>query len=57
MFTYCYLKFLSSFQLYSFVDLIQGIKNNTGDTPGFKVLHICAERNLLKKIHELTTIA
>ena len=49
MFTYCYLKFLSSFQLYSFVDLLQDIKNNTGDASGFKVLHICAERNLLKK--------
>ena len=49
MFTYRYLKFRSSFQLYSFVDLLQDLKNNTGDASVFKVLHICAERKLLKK--------
>lgn len=57
MFTYRYLKFLSSFQLSSFVDLLQDLKNNTGDASVFKVLHICAERKLFKKIHELTMIA
>ena len=55
MFTYHYLKFLSSFQFYSFLDLLQDLKNNTGDASVFKVLHICAERKLL--IHELTMIA